>query len=155
MSDVLQAIYRGDRDEAVRLAAGKELDVFEASALGAAARLRELLDSDPALANAWAEDGFQPLGLASFFGHEEAARVLVERGAGVNSASRNPMKVMPLHSAAAARDPEVRYAIAKLLLEAGADPNALQQDDYTPLMAADQHGDARLRDLLVAHGATG
>jgi ankyrin repeat protein len=155
MSDVLQAIYRGDRDEAVRLAAGKELDVFEASALGAAARLRELLDSDPALANAWAEDGFQPLGLASFFGHEEAARVLVERGAGVNSASRNPMKVMPLHSAAAARDPEVRYAIAKLLLEAGADPNALQQNDYTPLMAADQHGDARLRDLLVAHGATG
>ncbi len=155
MSDILQTIYHGDRDEAMRLAAGKDLDVFEASALGDTARLRELLDTDPALANAWAEDGFQPLGLASFFGHEGAARVLLERGAEVNSASRNPMKVMPLHSAAAARDPDVRYAIAKLLLEAGADPNALQQDDFTPLMAADQHGDARLRDLLVAHGATG
>lgn len=154
MSDVLQAIYRGDREEADRLAAGKELDVFEASALGRTERVRDLLDADPALANAWADDGFQPLGLASFFGQADAARLLVERGADVNSASRNTMKVMPLHSAAAAQDPGVRYEIARLLLEAGADPNARQQDEYTPLMAADQHGDDRLRELLVAHGAT-
>jgi uncharacterized protein len=155
MSDVLQAIYRGDRDEAERLAAEKDLDVFEASALGRTERVRELLDADPALANAWADDGFQPLGLASFFGNADAARLLVERGAEVNSASRNAMKVMPLHSAAAAQDPVVRHEIAQLLLEAGADPNARQQDEYTPLMAADQHGDARLRDLLVEHGASG
>jgi uncharacterized protein len=155
MSDVLQAIYRGDRDEAERLAAGKELDVFEASALGRTERLGELLDAEPSLANAWADDGFQPLGLASFFGHADAARLLVECGAEVNSASRNAMKVMPLHSAAAAQDPDVRYAIAQLLLEAGADPNVRQQDEYTPLMAADQHGDARLRELLVTHGASG
>jgi uncharacterized protein len=154
MSDVLQAIYRGDAGEAERLAAGRELDVFEASALGRMERLRELLDEDPSLANAWAGDGFQPLGLASFFGRVDAARLLVERGAEVNSASRNPMKVMPLHSAAAAQDPDVRYEIAKLLLEAGADPDARQQDEYTPLMAADQHGDQRLRELLVEHGAT-
>jgi ankyrin repeat protein len=154
MSDVLEAIYRGDSDEAERLAAGRELDIFEASALGCTGRVRDLVDADPSLANAWADDGFQPLGLASFFGHAETARVLVEHGAEVNSASRNPMRVMPLHSAAAAQDPDVRYEIAKLLLDAGADPNARQQDDYTPLLAADQHGDARLRDLLVAHGAT-
>jgi len=155
MSDVLQAIYRGDREEAERLAAGRELDVFEASGLGRPDRLRKLLDDDPSLANAWANDGFQPLGLASFFGHADTARLLVERGAEVNSASQNPMKVMPLHSAAAAQDPDVRYEIVQLLLEAGADPNAHQQDDYTPLMEADQHGDERLRDLLVSHGAAG
>jgi uncharacterized protein len=154
MSDILQAIYRGDRDEAERLAAGKELDVFEASALGRTERVRELLDDDPGLANAWAEDGFQPLGLASFFGHPDVARALVDRGAEVNSASRNDMKVMPLHSAAATHDPAVRYELAKLLLDAGADANARQQDEYTPLMAADQHGDTRLRELLLDRGAT-
>src|ERR671933_827542 len=113
MSDVLQAIYRGDREQAERLAAGRELDVFEAAALGRTERLRELLDADPSLANAWADDGFQPLGLASFFGNVAAARLLVERGAEVNSASRNQMKVMPLHSAAAATDPDTRYEITE------------------------------------------
>ena len=155
MSELLQAIYQGDQARVGELlAADPELDVFEASAVGRTDRLRELLDEDSTLANAWAEDGFQPLGLASFFGHVETARLLVERGADVSSASRNEMKVMPLHSAAATGDADTRYELAKLLLEHGADPNARQQDDYTPLMAADQHGDERLRDLLVAHGAT-
>jgi ankyrin repeat protein len=154
MSDVLDAIYRGDRIEAERLAAARALNVFEAAALGKTERLSELLQHDPSLANAWADDGFQPLGLASFFGHVDAVRLLLDKGAEVNSASRNQMKVMPLHSAAAAQDPNVRYEIAQLLLDAGADPNARQQDEFTPLMAADQHEDARLRQLLLEHGAT-
>jgi ankyrin repeat protein len=154
VSELLQAVYRGDQARAEELlAADPDLDVFEAGAVGNVERLRELLDADPGLANAWAEDGFQPLGLASFFGHAEAARLLVERGAEVNSASRNEMKVMPLHSAAAAGDPEARCEISELLLEHGADPNARQQDDFTPLMAAEAHGDDRLRQLLVQHGA--
>jgi ankyrin repeat protein len=155
VSELLQAIYRGDRERVDELlAAGPELDVFEAAASGQTTRLRELLDDDPSLTNAWAEDGFQPLGLACFFGHVEAARLLVERGAEVNSASRNEMKVMPLHSAVATGDPAARYELAKLLLEAGGEPNARQQDDFTPLMAADQSGDERLRNLLLEHGAT-
>ena len=154
MSELLQAVYRGDQARVDELlAAGPELDVFEAAAVGRVDRLRTLLDEDATLANAWAEDGFQPLGLASFFGHADAARLLVDRGAEVNSASRNDLKVMPLHSAVAEKDPEIRYEIAKLLLEHGADPNARQQDDFTPLMAADQQGDQRLRALLVEHGA--
>jgi ankyrin repeat protein len=154
MSELLQAIYRGDQARADELLADDpELDVFEAAAVGRTERLSDLLDEDPSLANAWAEDGFQPLGLASFFGQVDAARFLVERGAEVNSASRNDFKVMPLHSAAATGDPDVRYELAKLLLEHGADPNARQQDDFTPLMAAGQQGDERLRALLVEHGA--
>jgi uncharacterized protein len=155
MSELLQAVYRGDQARTEELlASDPELDVFEAAAVGRTERLRELLDEDSALANAWAEDGFQPLGLASFFGHLDAVRLLLDRGAEVNSASRNDLKVMPLHSAAATPDPTARFEIAKLLLEHGADPNARQQDDFTPLMAADAHGDERLRELLVEHGAT-
>ena len=155
MSELLQAIYRGDQGAVDELlAADPELDVFEAAAVGRADRLRELLDEDPSLTNAWAEDGFQPLGLASFFGHVDAAKLLLERGAEVNSASRNDFKVMPLHSAVAEKDAETRYELATLLLEHGADPNARQQDDYTPLMAADQQDDTRLRELLIEHGAT-
>jgi uncharacterized protein len=154
MSDLLQAIYKGDKARAEELLASQpELDVFEASAAGRTERVRELLDQDPSLANAWADDGFQPLGLASFFGHVDAARVLVERGAEVNSASRNEMKVMPLHSAAATPDPESRFELVKLLLQHGADPNARQQDEFTPLMAADQHRDERLAELLIRHSA--
>ena len=156
MSELLQAIYRGDLARADELlASDPELDVFEAAAIGRTARLSELLDEDSSLANAWADDGFQPLGLASFFGHVDAARLLVEHGAEVNSASRNDLQVMPLHSAAATGDRDVRYELAKLLLEHGADPNARQQDDFTPLMAAEQHEDERLSALLVEHGATG
>jgi ankyrin repeat protein len=156
MSELLQAVYQGDRGKVDELlASGPELDVFEAAAVGETERLRELLAADPSLANAWAEDGFQPLGLASFFGHVAAARLLVERGAEVNSASRNQMKVMPLHSAAATQDPDARYELAKLLLESGADPNSRQRDEFTPLMAAEQHEDERLERLLVEHGATG
>jgi uncharacterized protein len=154
MSELLQAVYRGDtnrKDEL--LAEHPELDVFEAAAVGDTERLRELVDADPALANAWAEDGFQPLGLACFFGHVEAARLLLDRGAEVNSASRNDFQVMPLHSACATSDANTRNELAKLLLEHGADPNARQQDQFTPLMAADQHGDERLRALLVEYGA--
>ena len=154
MSELLQAVYRGDRARVDELLAGEpELDVFEAAAVGRTDRLRELLDADPGLANAWAQDGFQPLGLASFFGQVEAARLLVDRGADVNSASRNDFKVAPLHSAVAEKDADARFVLATILLEHGADPNARQQDDFTPLMAADQQGDARLRELLVEHGA--
>ena len=86
MSDLLQALYAGDRDRVDELlAADPTLDVFEAAAFGRAERLRELLDEDPSRANAFADDGFHPLGLACFFGHLEAARLLLDRGADVNA----------------------------------------------------------------------
>jgi ankyrin repeat protein len=154
-SEILQALYTGDADRAQELARDNDrLDVFEAAAVGNTARLRQLLSEDPSRANAWAQDGFQPLGLACFFGHPDAARVLLDHGAEINSASRNDFKVMPLHSACAVRDADTRYELAKMLLEHGADPNAKQQDDFTPLMEANQNNDERLRDLLVEHGAT-
>jgi uncharacterized protein len=157
MSDVLQAIYRGNRDEAERLAAGRELTIFEAAALGRTDRLRTLLDDDPSLANSFGADGFHPLGLACFFGHLDAARLLLERGADVNALSRNEqIQTAAIHAAAAGenKDEEMRYELVKLALEHGADPNLRQgRDDFRAIDAARQNGDERIEQLLLEHGA--
>ena len=159
MSAVLQAVYRGDRQEAERLAEGKELDVFEAAALGQTDRLRELLDEDPARANAFGDDGFHPLGLACFFGHVDAARLLLERGADVNALARNErIQTAAIHAAAASgdtgSDETTRYELVKLVLEHGADPNLQQGGGFRAIDAARQNGDERVEALLLEHGAT-
>jgi len=157
MSDVLAAIYRGDSDEAERLAAGRELDVFEAAALGRTDRLQELLDDDPTRATAFGDDGFHPLGLACFFGHLEAARLLLERGADVNTLSRNEhIQTAAIHASAASqgKDESVRFELVRLVLEHGADPNLPQGGGFRAIDAARQNGDQRVEQLLLEHGAT-
>lgn len=157
MSDILKAIYTGNRDEAEQLAAGQTLDVFEAAALGRNARLREMLAGDPSLANAFGDDGFQPLGLACFFGHVESAKLLLEAGADPNTLGRNEhIQTNALHAAAASenKDEETRYELCKLLLEHGADPNISQgTNEFRAIDAARMNGDTRVEQLLVEHGA--
>ena len=88
MSELLSALYRGDRTRVDELLArDPELNVFEAAALGRTDRLLELLEEDGSRVNAFGDDGFHPLGLACFFGHVDAARLLLDHGADVNMLS--------------------------------------------------------------------
>jgi ankyrin repeat protein len=156
MTQLLEALYRGDRDAVDELlAADPTLTVFEAAALGRTDRLRELLDEDPIRANAFGDDGFHPLGLACFFGNLEAARLLLDRGADVNALSTNEhVQTAALHAAAAAgADEATRYELVKLALEHGADPNLPQGGGFRAIDAARQNGDARVEALLLEHGA--
>jgi ankyrin repeat protein len=157
VSDVLQALYRGDREGAERLAAGRDLNVFEAAALGRTDRLRELLDEDPSLANAFGDDGFHPAGLAAFFGHVATTRLLLERGAAVDQLSRNEhIQTAVIHAAAASegKDEATRYELVELALEHGADPNLKQGGGFRAIDAARQNGNRRVEQLLLEHGAT-
>ena len=156
MSDLLQALYRGENEQVEKLLADDpELDVFEAAAFGRDDRLRELLDEDPSRANAFGDDGFHPLGLACFFGHLEAARILLDRGANVNTLSTNEhVQTAAIHaSAAAAGEEATRYELVKLALEHGADPNLRQGGGFRAIDAARQNGDSRVEQLLLEHGA--
>jgi uncharacterized protein len=150
LSAVLLAVYLGHVQLGRLLAERRsDLTLFEASATGDLERVQALLKTSPALANAYAPDGFQPLGLAAFFNFPAVAHYLVEHGADVNSPARNLQNVAPLHSAAASQAIE----IVRLLLEHGANPNAQQAKRFVPLHAAAQNGQAEMIELLLAHGA--
>lgn len=150
LSAVLRAVYY-QQPEIARLLAecGAPVDIFESAAAGLVEKCMQLVEQQPGLVNAVAPDGYQPLGLASFFGHLELVRWLLEKGAEVNSPSKNPARVMPLHSAVAGR----HLQIARLLLEHGADVNARQIEDFSPLHAAAQNGQVEMVRLLLAFGA--
>jgi ankyrin repeat protein len=162
MTELLQAIYRGQADRVQELLAeGPPLTVQEAAALGRTDRLRELLDEDPDRANEYGDDGFHPLGLACFFGHVDAARLLLERGADVNALARNEhIQTAAIHAASAVEgeDESVRYELVKLALDHGADPNLRQgggDEGFRAIDAARLNGDKRVEELLLAKGAEG
>ena len=150
VSLLLWALYYGQKEIALRLAENRiDLDVFDASSLGAMQRLAGLLQDDRSLANAWSADGFQPLGLTCFFQQPAAARLLIEFGADISSPSKNNARVQPLHSAAASDQVE----IVRLLLRKGAKVNARQAGDFTPIHSAAQNGNLEMLNLLLAYGA--
>lgn len=149
-SPVLIAQYHHKRDAvAVLLAAGPELDLFDAASVGDTARVAALLDRDPSLVNAYSSDGFYPLGLAAFFGHPDTVRLLLRRGADVTQVARNPMRVQALNAAVGGRSMES----VRLLVEAGAPIDPQQQEGWTPLHAAVHQGSLDMTRYLLEHGA--
>jgi ankyrin repeat protein len=145
LSPLLVAIYNQKSEiAALFLERMVALSIFEAAATGRMVHLISNLARNPELVNAYAEDGFQPLGLAAFFGHVEAVEYLIKAGAEINSPSKNSLGVTPLQSAVAG----CHYEITTMLLEAGADPNVREGGGYTPLHVAAQCGDLRIARAL-------
>jgi RNA polymerase sigma factor (sigma-70 family) len=173
---------------------GATVDIHAAAILGDIERLRQLLDAEPSLANDRTTH-LSPLGWAAFGQQrEEPARVLIEYGADIREVGplfaaasvNNPpfLRVMFDHGA----DPNVQQhgrtllhqavemlfaddnaEVVQLLLEKGAQVNALDKDGKTPLDLAiegpgcpdDPHPSApaqnekrfdKLVELLKAHG---
>ena len=150
LSAVLTALYH-HRTEAcdALLAAGPELDVLDAAATGRLDALRAHVESDQDALAARTPEGFTALHLAAFFGGAPAVRMLLAAGMPADADQENPQRVRPLHSAVAAGD----HDAAEALLEAGADPDCVQQGGYTPLLAAAHSDDPKLAALLLRHGA--
>lgn len=150
-SPLMMALYHGRRDLAdLILSQGRTPDTAEAAALGDADRLRAALDAEPDVIGRHTHDGWTPLHLAAFFGHADAVRLLLERGADANALSTNPLRNTPLHAALAG---PLGMDGLRMLLDAGTDVNAKQHGGYTALHSAAQHGRMEIIDLLLDRGA--
>ena len=125
-----------------------ELDLFEAVAIGDVARTKGLIDEQSEQVNTVAPDGFQVLGLASFFGQPEIVAVLIAAGADVNYQAPGNL-LTALHGAVAGKS----VASARHLLAAGANIDAKQHGGYTALMAAAANGLIEILRLLLEHDA--
>src|ERR1700682_566877 len=152
VSLLMHSLYRGRRDLVELIASKKkamDIDIFEAASLGRLDRLKQCFRDDASAINSRSKDGFTALHFACFFGQPDAARLLIESGAAVDTVAANPTTVMPLHSAASARNLDA----ARVLLEHGAPVNARQQAGWVPIHAAAQNGDRPMVELLLKHHA--
>ena len=127
------------------LARGAHYSITVAAALGDADRIRELLASDPALANDQEPGGKRPLSAAAERNHVAIVKCLLDAGADPNLAEGpNCPKGYALWAAAHFG----HFEVASMLLDAGADPNADVESSGTPTGTAK----AEMRVLLYQHG---
>jgi uncharacterized protein len=151
---LMTAVYYGARDAADLIRGLRaDLDIFEAAVVGDTARLTALLDQDPALANAAHADGGRPLHLAAFFRHTEAVRLLLDRGADITSYSLFEKPYIPKNTALHAALAGGAWDAAALLVERGANVNAVDSSGMVPLHNAAFAGHIPSAELLLARGA--
>lgn len=106
----------------------------------------------------WREPGKTPLLLACFYYHIEAAKLLIQRNAGVNVA--DSIDYTPLHAAALRGNSE----LVEMLLSVGAKVDVKAhcncqseefgwESDLTPLHIAARNGRPKIIDILLSQGA--
>lgn len=136
------------------IARGAEYDISTAAKIGDLARVRQLLDEHPALANAVPDYSTYysglPLRCAAGAGHLEIVQLLLERGADPNGAERVAPWGGALYEALGGKHAE----IIRLLLQYGANPNAAVESSGSCLWRAMRDNiDQELIEELIAHGA--
>jgi len=150
-SPILSAGYKGDRAALERLlGAGTTPTLYEAAAMGDAARVRGQARAELTTLGVRSPDGWPPLHRAAYFGHGDVVDALVEAGADARAFSDNHEGNTAPHAALAGRR---AMRIISRLLTSGADVNARAAGGYTPLHIAAFHDDVAIVNTLLAHGA--
>ena len=149
-SALLMAVYTGRNEiRDLLLARGVALELHEAAAAGQLARVKEIVEEDPALAKSFSPDGFPVFALPAVFGQLEVAEYLLGKGADVNAAATNGTGYNALTGAVASG----HTSIVAWLLANGAEPNYRYGAGYSPLLTAAANGHLGIVSLLLASGA--
>lgn len=146
---MLSCYYRKPQITAILLEFVPSLTLHEAAASGQIDQVMHLVFTHPDKTDSFSEDGFTPLGLACYFGHEKIVRYLLQKGANPNLPSDNGFRVFPIHSAVSGN----YFEITLLLIDNKAEVNVAQQSGVMPLHSAAQNGNVDILILLLEHGA--
>jgi ankyrin repeat protein len=146
---LLACYYHKDKIVQTILRYISTITIHEACATGLTEHVKMMLTHKPEVANEVSTHGFTPLGIAAHFNKEEVVRLLLAHHADPNISSQNGYNSYPLH-AALSND---NGAISKMLIEAGAHVNVVQNGRVSPLHLAAQHGNIELIITLLEQGA--
>jgi ankyrin repeat protein len=134
-------------DDVVRLlvSRGATYDLTVGSAIGDLAGVRQMLDDNPPRISETRPNGRRPLSAAVEFGHDDIVRLLLERGVDPCWEEPDAPHGTTLHKAAVRGD----FAIVKLLLDHGADPN---EDIDSTSSASVFAATPEIRELIESRG---
>ena len=125
------------------------ITIHEACAAGLTEQVQLMLDQKPEVIYELSTHGFYPLGIAAHFGKEDIVRILLRNHANPNAYSQNGFQSYPIHAALLNQ----HDTIAKMLIEAGAEVNVVQNSRISPLHIAAQQGNIDLIIILLENGA--
>ncbi len=132
---------------------GAFVDLFSAVAIGDEEEVRRLLKDHPEAANSRASDGYPALHFAVRMNYKNIVVALLNAGCDVDIRNKcdgtEYIDETALHCAALWG----RYEIARLLIDAGADVNALTDRKSTPLHDAARMANVKMARLLLDKGA--
>ena len=133
--------------------AGIEIDLYSAVALQRAEQVEQILQQNPDLAQTRSPDGLPALHLATRLGDINTVRSLLAGGCDVNIQNQSKNSGYINEHALSEAAFWNRPAIAKLLIESGAEVNARTEDEITALHRAARLGNVKIVKLLLDSGA--
>ncbi len=137
----------------VLLEHGAKLDLFSAVAIGDDIHVAQLIKQNPAALNPRGPDGYPALHFAVGMNYRKIVEQLLDAGCDVDirneSDSQGYVGETALHCAAFWGRPD----LARLLIERGADVNALTKRRITPLHSAARMSNVKTARLLLENGA--